>query len=273
MRSAPTAAWMLDVQRTAGNTAAAAVIAQRQARPGALNYARANRENARLAKALGWGKRLAEVKPEWASLWEGSRQNEFADAVAAFQRVQGFTAKQADGVMGSATWARVRPLGEVVAGQAVSWKKSAEVCSVASQERLTKGFRRATGLSLHDTREEKDHFRVILHSIASKMRKVPEQYRGTGAAGAMVYLGHGEFVSETEIWEGRRLRKGAAMQVWGDAEDVARLKKGKEPRYGTSFVFLEYVPGKDAMRVLHFDEVQTKQRSDYGVWIAANLTR
>jgi hypothetical protein len=144
------------------------------------------------------------------------------------------------------------------------------VCSIATQERLTKGYQQATGEKLVPE-AEKDTFRIILHSIESQLHKVDEEYRGTGAAGAMVYLGHGELVSVADIWVNKKLKPGAAMQVWSKKSDLERIKKGRKPlSIGTSFVFMEYV-GTDKMKVLHFDAPEVVSRGSYEVWFGANL--
>ena len=173
-----------------------------------------------------------------------------------------------DGVLGPKIWARIRPIGEVIAGQRVSWEKSKEVCTIAAKERLTKGYRRATGKRLIPRAERKTVNR-ILQSYG--LSKVDEKYRGTGAAGALVYLGAGTFVSQDEIWAQQRLKPGAALQVWGSKQQYERLRKGEDIRTsGTAAVFVKY-DGKDKMQVMHFDRDQTWSKSRYAVWIGANL--
>jgi hypothetical protein len=244
-------------------------VAEAPAKP-KIDYKKAAKANSAKAKSVGWEGRLAEVRPAWAALWSGGNTDAFADAVAAFQVEAGLKGKAVDGILGKGTWNRLRPIGEVIAEQAVSWEKSKSVCSIATQERLTKGFAKATGTSLVG-KDEKDKFRIILHSIASKLMTVPEEFRGTGAAGALAFIGEGDLVDATSIWDDKALKPGAAIQVWDLATDMDRMAEGKEPESGgTSFVFLKYV-GDDAMKVLHFDEVELKKRGWYEVWFGANL--
>ena len=118
------------------------------------------------------------------------------------------------------------------------------------------------------------------------MLDVDEQYRGTGAAGAIVYAGLGTFVPEADIWKGV-LRPGAAIQVWADREafDLLRVgeteEEGKKRRitandanfFGTSLVFVRYDPN-DPNRVLvrHFGRSEWMDKSRWAVWVAANIT-
>lgn len=235
-----------------------------------INHARAKRGNTQNAAKLGWDARLAEFKPSWAALWANDDFDAFADAVAAFQVELGLKGKAVDGVLGRFTWDRIRPIGEVIAKQQVSWPDSASVCTIAAEERLKKGFTRATGEKLVP-KEESETFRIILQSIGSRMLEVDEQYRGTGAAGALVYLGKGEFVPQSDIWDKKALKPGAAMQVWKKKSALENLRQGKdEGSMGTAFVFVEYV-GDDAMKVRHFDALETHAKSEFEVWIGANL--
>lgn len=236
-----------------------------------IDYAKAEKFNKRYAASLGWDVRLAEVRSDWAALWSSGNANAFADAVAAFQAELGFKGTDIDGVLGGGTWRRLRPIGEVIVETGVGWEDSKSVCTAATKERLTKGYKRATGEELVP-KEERSTFNIILQSIASRMLDVDEEYRGTGAAGALVYLGQGEFVSQSDIWDVKALLPGAAMQVWKKQSDYDGLKKGTEvSSWGTSFVFLSYA-GDDAMKILHFDRVETMKKGSFEVWIGANLT-
>lgn len=233
-----------------------------------INYARARRRNKRLAKRLKWGARLGAFKPAWATLWNTQNYDQFAAAVVAFQVSQGLKGKRVNGVLDSRTWDRIRPIGEVVAKQKVSWKKSEEVCTIAAKERLVKGYRRATGKRLIP-KSEKKTINYILQSY--NLRKVEEKYRGTGAAGALVKLGQGEFVSESDIWSKQALKPGAALQVWGSRKQYERLKKGENIHpFGTAAVFFQYV-GTNKMKVRHFDQVETWSKTRFDVWVGANL--
>ena len=277
---------MTELQREYGNaclqrvvTRASAPVLQRDpvtaekpapaASPFGVNYASAERRNRNYATRLGWASRLADVRPDWHALWTTGNVNGFADAVAGFQSAEKF--KVVDGVLGPKTWNRVRPIGEVIAEQAVTWEDSKSVCFRAAEERLKKGYEKATGEKLV-AKDDAKMFDWILKSRPDKMAEVPEEYRGTGAAGALVYLGKGAFVSEADIWDGRALRPGAAMQGWWDKSGYEDLKAAKATGGvgGTSFVFVEYV-GDDKMRVLHFDQVEVWKRDYFEVWIGANL--
>ena len=88
-------------------------------------------------------------------------------------------------MLDSRTWDRIRPIGEVIAAQPVSWEKSKEVCTIAAKERLVKGYRRATGQRLIPKSDEKT-INYILQSF--NLRNVEEQYRGTCAAVMLVRI-------------------------------------------------------------------------------------
>ena len=267
-------ATVLGLQRSAGNAAVTRLL-QRWGptfagwtRPVKIDYDKATRRNKKYATSLKWESRLAELKPEWDKAWKAANYGDFADLVADFQWAQGLDS--IDGELGPTTWNRVRPIGEVIAERNVNWPKSEWVCSIASQERVTEGYQQATGTPLVD-KARSEEFRIIHHSISSRMKEVDEQYRATGAAGALVFLGVGTFVDQEEIWEDKALKPGAAMQVWRKKSDVERVKQGKEPlSTGTSFVFLEYV-GDDAMLVKHFGAKEKIKKRTYQYWVGANL--
>ncbi|MEZ4633780.1 MAG: hypothetical protein R2856_02170 [Caldilineaceae bacterium] len=105
----------------------------------------------------------------------------------------------------------------------------------------------------------------------NQLHQVSEQYHGSGAAGGLVLLGVGEFVNQDDIWTRKALKPGAAMQVWKRTSDFERIKRGRHPDLGTSFVFLHYA-GDDAMSVLHFERREPVTKSDFEVWIGANLS-
>jgi len=263
---------VLALQRGAGNAAVTRLI-QRWGGLGwlpspKLDYDRATKRNKKYAKSLNWESRLAMLKPEWDKAWKAANYGDFADLVAAFQREQQLDS--IDGELGPTTWNRLRPVGEVVAERSVNWPKSESVCSIATQERVTEGYQQATGGPLVDD-AKKETFRIIHHSISSEMNKIDEQYRATGAAGALVFLGVGTFVNQEEIWDDKALQPGAAMQVWWKKSDVERVKQGKEPlSMGTSFVFVKYV-GDDAMLVKHFGDYETVKKRTYEYWVGANF--
>jgi hypothetical protein len=265
---------VLEHQRTRGNVATQRLLQRQpnlQANPKwKIDYASAERQNRKYAKSLKWADRLAQLRPTWDEAWKKSDFRKFAELVADFQL--GEKGLEPDGELGPGTWSRLRPIGEVIAERSVSWEASESVCSTATHERLLEGYSQATGKQLIGKAQEKA-FRIILHSISSEMSKVDEQYRATGAAGALVYLGKGTFVTQDEIWKDKALLPGAAMQVWKKQSDVELIKQGKEPKnMGTSFVFVEYV-GDDAMKVKHYDQLQTHKKSWYEFWVGANINR
>jgi hypothetical protein len=111
--------------------------------------------------------------------------------------------------------------------------------------------------------------------------KLPEAYRGKGAAGAMAYAGKGTIAEQTQIWSGALL-PGAVLQTWAVAEDFENVKEGKKPEsYGHSFIFLRYKrkdnkPDGDieGMEIADqgFQSQGVLNESDYGYWVAANVT-
>lgn len=278
---------------------------QRQPRPGAadaspekpkLNYMLAKRHNKSFARpdSLGWEGKLGSVSGGaykiWADLWNAGRYDDFADTVAQFQSASGFRKKDIDGVLGLGTWSKIAGLGEAIAGiRDVRWASSETTCTMATRERIVRGYKLATGrtFELPEDRSAQT-FKIILQSIESRMADIDKEYRGTGAAGALVYAGLATFVNETDIWAGG-LRPGAAMQVWGhrnayvllQAGVIKDAKTGKLRRispddanfYGTSFVFVRYDdPAKPTrMLVRHFGSDEWKDPTDYAVWIAANI--
>jgi hypothetical protein len=259
---------ILALQRGVGNAAVTQLLQRQPAVVPKIDYQRATERNKKYAKKLKWEGKLAGLKPDWDKAWKDSNYGTFAELVAAFQLEHGLEPQ--DGELGPATWNRLRPIGDVIADRSVNWAKSESVCSIATQERLTEGYRQATGQPLVDEASS-DEFRVILHSITSRMKDVDEQYRATGAAGALVFLGKGTFVTHDEIWDEKKLLPGAAMQVWRKKSDVERVKQGKKPRStGTSFVFIKYV-GENSMQVKHFGDYETIRKSTYQFWVGANL--
>lgn len=107
-------------------------------------------------------------------------------------------------------------------------------------------------------------------------KNVPEAYRGLGAAGAVVWAGHGTLVDGVGIWRGD-LEPGAVIQVWGSDADFESVKKGKSA-YGHSFVFLNYIYTGSAITGMAiadqgYQSGDPLPRGEWGVWIGANLFR
>jgi hypothetical protein len=261
-----------------------------------LDYARAKGQNERYAKpttvaassSLGWedkltsGPRTAALAP----LWKAKEFDAFADAVAALQFDLGYRGKQIDGILGPGTWARLSGLGEAMAGiSELVFKHSEDLCYKASEERIKRGYKRATGEAFElPEGATASAFETIIAVHAHRMLDVEERYRGAGAAGALVYSGLGTFVSEDDLWAGG-LEPGAALQVWRYKSSFELLRKGtftvkgKTRRlsendadfYGTSYVFVRYdTASNERLLVRHFGRLEWVSKSDWAVWVAAN---
>jgi len=240
---------------------------------------------------LGWETKLetvagGEYKP-WAELWANGEYDAFADAVAEFQVKQGWIGKSVDGILGLKTWSFIGGLGEAIAGiWNVYLPESEHTCTIATQERIKRGYRLASGKSLELTKEDLSKFNIILQSIPNRMLDVDLQYRGTGAAGAMVYIGKATFVSEADIWAGH-LKPGAVLQGWWNQKDFDLLRageitEGKQKRRlqdtdisvlaGSSFVFVRYdTDTNERMLIRHMGSTEWVSKSSYAVWVAANI--
>jgi hypothetical protein len=261
-----------------------------------LDYKKAqkgNKANARSGPA--WESKLATAAggkyKAWHDLWVAKQFDTFADRVASFQIDSNLPEKSVDGILGAQTWARLAGIGEAMAGiEAVTWPKAETTCTLATEERITRGYKLATGRSFELPEDKtKSEFHVILESMANRLLDVPVEYRATGPAGAFVYAGLGEFVSESDIWAGK-LQPGAVVQVWNFREDYDLMRIGQKKENGkmrriqdsdgkflgfngTSFVFVEYdAKNSEIMWVRHGGRFQPKSRSSYAVWIAANPT-
>jgi hypothetical protein len=259
-----------------------------------IDYAKARKQNTGYAalKSLGWESKLATVAggayKDLADLWGKDEYDAFAGAVASRQFDVGLREPNIDGIIGPGTWARMAGLGEAMASiAAVRWKDSEELCYKASEERIKRGFGMAAGrgFALPEDRTA-SVFDAIIASIPGRMKEIDLAYRGTGAAGALVYAGLGTFVPETDIFTGG-LRPGAAMQVWAhqEAYDLLRageiVEKGKARPItdadanfsGTSFVFIRYdTDTNERILVRHFGGEEWHEQSDYAVWVAANAS-
>lgn len=276
----------------------APIAEAKKPKPPKLNYKRAKAQNLSFSKpdSLGWETKLETVAngahKAWFDLWKAGKYDEFANAVAQFQADHGAKKGEIDGVLGLGTWATIAGYGEAMAGiQSVKWENSKTTCTIASEERIKRGHKlsKGTKFTLPKGKSAKT-FNIILQSIEGKMADIDEMYRGTGAAGAMVYAGMATFVPEADIWTGG-LRPGAAMQVWGYRDAYDLLRKGmveykvkgvtKRRRispsdanfYGTSFVFVRYDHPNNPTKMLvrHFDQPEWKTKDSYAVWVAANI--
>jgi hypothetical protein len=258
-----------------------------------IDYAKARQRNTGYAalESLGWGAKLETAAggayKDLAELWNKGQYDRFADEVAGRQFDTGLREPNIDGIIGPGTWSRMAGLGEAMANIAVQWKDSEDVCYKASEERIKRGFRMAAGRVFELPKDRSASvFDVIIATIPSRMKDIDQAYRGTGAAGALVYAGLGTFVPEADIFGGG-LQPGAAIQVWGhrDAYDLLRageiVEKGKRRAitegdanfYGTSFVFIRYdTETNERILVRHFAGQEWHEKSDFAVWVAANAS-
>ncbi len=258
-----------------------------------LNYRVAKRLNKKYAKPnfLGWISKLKTVAgghyKSWASLWKQGKYDDFANAVAQFQHGKNWPKEDVDGVLGLKTWSLIGGLGEAMAGiRKVAWKRSEDICTVATKERIKRGYKLAKGKRFTLPKDKSSNtFNAILQSIPSRMLDIEAQFRGTGAAGALVYSGLGTFVPESDIWDGK-LKPGAVIQVWGSSRAYNLLRAGKIKRkgkkrrinsgdanfYGTSLVFVRY-DSKNKERILarHYGFDDWVKKSEFKVWIAVNV--
>ena len=105
-------------------------------------------------------------------------------------------------------------------------------------------------------------------------QEVEEEYKGLGAAGAIVSEGLGTLVDTDGVWRGA-LEPGAVIQVWNFSDAVEKVKKGEEAA-GHSFVFLNYVyEGSSITGMVIADQGYQSdaplKKSDYAIWYGANL--
>jgi hypothetical protein len=237
----------------------------------------------RYQRPLGWGNKLATVEGgkyrALADLWRKGKYNEFADAVAQLQVGLGFPSEDVRGGLDLKTWGRIAGIGESMAGIVdIKWKPGAKkLCTEATRQRMVGGYKIATGKKIRlPANRSWRTFNSILQSIPERMMSLPLGYRGTGAAGALVYAGLGKFVSEADIWAGC-LKPGAAIQMWRRQKYWEALRRGHKPRLigrdeytGTSYIFVRYHP-LDPSRLLvrHFDRTEWVDRGRKK-WIAAN---
>lgn len=121
-----------------------------------------------------------------------------------------------------------------------------------------------------------DTFGIIWGSLIAQpgWKDVPDEYKGLGAAGAMVWAGYGTLVDMVGVWRGD-LEPGAVIQVWGSAGDYENVRKGHSA-YGHSFIFLNYIYTGSAITGMAiadqgFQNSEPLNRGDWAVWLGANL--
>jgi hypothetical protein len=257
-----------------------------------LDYKKAEKGNKANAKnGPAWEKKLATAAggahKAWHDAWIAGQYDAFADHVASFQIDIGLPEKSVDGILGAKTWARLAGIGEAMAGIESVSPDVEDICTSATEERIKRGYQLAKGKTFELPEDKtKSEFNVVLQSIANRLLDVPEKYRATGPAGALVYAGLGEFVSESDIWAGK-LEPGAVIQVWNFRDDYDLMRVGEKKEHGkmrriqdsdgaflgmfngTSFVFVRYDSDK-SMLVRHGGRLQSKAKDSYQVWVAAN---
>jgi hypothetical protein len=109
--------------------------------------------------------------------------------------------------------------------------------------------------------------------------QLPDECRGRGAPGAMMYEGRGtKMMGPTTIFSGG-LEPGAVIQVWTTAQDYLNVVNGiavEKGHKGHSFFFREYVYKAGAiagMKVIDakFHGNATVTRGTWGYWVATNV--
>jgi hypothetical protein len=256
-----------------------------------IKYAEVKQANTAYAGAenLGWGTKLETIAngafKSWWTEWNAGNFDTFADLVYDHQESNKI-GKKPDGVLGLKTWTQITgDLGEAVAGITKVTGEGERVCTMASKSRIETALENRNEKLTFGTGKSEETYNIILQSMIGKMADVDLEYRGTGAAGAVVYAGLATFVPEADIWAGK-LRPGALIQVWGStaAYDMLRQAeitdaKGQKRRitkddadyYGTSMVFVSYGKTNEELILRHFDGTETHEKGDYDKWVAANL--
>jgi hypothetical protein len=157
-------------------------------------------------------------------------------------------------------------------------------CHRACYARVQEASRQTGGPALpkvnwDDPKSLTDPFVILWSSYlgaGAEWFKLPEQYRGKGAAGAIAYKGWGTLVEGVDIWAGK-LKPGAVVQAWIRQSDYERVRDGKKPvEGGHSFIFLNYVrKGTTITGMMIADQGYQSgtplDKSQYGYWVGANV--
>jgi hypothetical protein len=156
-------------------------------------------------------------------------------------------------------------------------------CFRVSYSHVLGAVKQVGGASVPDLSEKgaanPNEFSLLWGSLiqyADAWKKLPEKYRGKGAAGAVASIGLGTLVDAADIWAGK-LMPGAVLQTWVNAGDFERVRDGKAPTsYGHSFIFLNYVYKGSAISGLAiadngFQGRDVLAKGEYGYWVGANL--
>lgn len=165
-------------------------------------------------------------------------------------------------------------------------------CLSVSKNRFEQAYREVHGHSVYqdlpkymgtDEYTPKQVYNLLYVSASDTKkgwRSLPEEYRGKGNAGALVYAGMGTLVDTEGVWSGA-LRPGALMQVWRFEEDYKKVVKGADVKkldpYGHSFVFIAYVRNEkneiEGLKIADqgFQSYRPLVPRDYEVWWGVNL--
>ena len=130
-----------------------------------------------------------------------------------------------------------------------------------------------------DDKENLGYFAIIWSSHigdGKKWRKLPEKFRGKGAAGAMAMKGLGTLVEGPEIWAGK-LKPGAVIQAWKKAKDHDNVRDGNpQGASGHSFMLSPlrqdgFGDHRHGHRRSGLSKRRPAQETDYGYWVGANI--
>lgn len=166
-------------------------------------------------------------------------------------------------------------------------------CLEVSKDRFERAYREIHGHSVYEDLPEAmgterytpQQVYNLLYVSASDTKKgwrsLPEEYRGKGNAGAVVYAGMGTLVDTEGVWSGK-LQPGALVQVWRYKKDYEKVVKGADVKkldpYGHSFVFIRYVRNEKqeivGLKIADqgFQSYRPLIPRDYEVWWGVNLS-
>lgn len=150
-------------------------------------------------------------------------------------------------------------------------------CFATCYDRV-KAASKQIGVAVPDWSDTSDFGRLWGSLIAPKTSwlKLPEAFRGKGAAGAMAHANLGTLVDSQGIWSGA-LQPGAVVQVWKVASDYDNVRDGIAPsNIGHSFLFMHYVQsgaGISAIAIADqgFQSAAPLTKGTWSYWVAANL--
>lgn len=153
-------------------------------------------------------------------------------------------------------------------------------CYEAGYARVKEASRQLGAAALPGTLENNNKFGRLWGSLIqfkNRWLKLPEEYRGKGAAGAMAWAGRGTLVEMEDIWAGK-LKPGAVIQTWTNRDDFDRVQAGGSATdSGHSFIFLNYIYDGSAITGMAVADQGNKDlkplvQGVYGYWVGANLS-